>query len=337
MRVLHAANFSTKKYGAVFYATDRKLSNGFIRNGHFVYEFSDRDIARQENLFRSKKLGQKRLNHCLLKALKNIRPELLLLGHTDIIFEETLDEARRLLPDLRIAQWFVDPLFEPWTQEHLKKRLPHLDGFFCTSAGDALTPFRAINPNCFYLPNPVDPSIESLRNDEKSQFDIDLVYCGIDYKDPLRSQLLTGLKENLREVRFSLFGSLGNPPVFGADYLDILAGSKMGLNLSRRDNIPYYSSDRIAQLSGNGLLVFIPETPGFRDLYGDDEVIYFRDGGDLAEKVHYYQQHDRERQQIARRGRDKAHRSFNTTRVTQFITEATFGMAYSEAYEWANA
>ncbi|WXG52847.1 MAG: glycosyltransferase [Candidatus Sedimenticola sp. (ex Thyasira tokunagai)] len=336
MRVLHAANFSTKKYGAVFYATDRKLSNGFIRNGHFVYEFSDRDIARQENIFGSKKLGQKKLNQCLLKTLKNLRPELLLLGHTDLIFEETLDEARRLLPDLRIAQWFVDPLFEPWTQAHLKQRIPHLDGFFCTSAGDALTPYRAINKNCFYLPNPVDPSIESLRNDEKDQFDIDLLYCGIDYKDPLRSQLLNGLNDNLQEVRFSLYGSLGNPPVFGADYLDVLAKSKMGLNLSRRDNIPYYSSDRIAQLSGNGLLVFIPETPGFRDLYTDEEVVYFQGRDDLEEKVHHYQGNDGERRQIARRGREKAHSSFNTTRVAQFITEATFSLEPSEDYEWAD-
>ncbi len=184
--------------------------------------------------------------------------------------------------------------------------------------------------------NPVDPSIESLHNDEKDQFDIDLLYCGIDYKDPLRSQLLNGLNDNLQEVRFSLYGSLGNPPVFGADYLDVLAKSKMGLNLSRRDNIPYYSSDRIAQLSGNGLLVFIPETPGFHDLYTDEEVVYFQGGEDLHEKVLHYQRNDSERQQIARRGREKAHSSFNTTRVTQFITEATFGLDQSEEYEWAD-
>ncbi|MEJ1356686.1 MAG: glycosyltransferase, partial [Candidatus Sedimenticola sp. (ex Thyasira tokunagai)] len=142
--------------------------------------------------------------------------------------------------------------------------------------------------------------------------------------------------DNLQEVRFSLYGSLGNPPVFGADYLDVLAKSKMGLNLSRRDNIPYYSSDRIAQLSGNGLLVFIPETPGFRDLYTDEEVVYFQGRDDLEEKVHHYQGNDGERRQIARRGREKAHSSFNTTRVAQFITEAAIGLEYSEAYEWMN-
>ncbi|MES9855593.1 MAG: glycosyltransferase [Sedimenticola sp.] len=100
---------------------------------------------------------------------------------------------------------------------------------------------------------------------------------------------------------------------------------------------PYYSSDRIAQLSGNGLLVFIPETPGFRELYTDEEVVYFQGGKDLQKKVVHYQHNDSERRQIARRGREKAHSSFNTTRVAQFITEATFSLKYSENYEWAEA
>ena len=33
----------------------------------------------------------------------------------------------------------------------------------------------------------------------------------------------------------------------------------MGLNLSRGEPLKYYSSDRIAQLMGNGLLTFINE------------------------------------------------------------------------------
>ena len=53
MRVLHVANFSwfssTRKRAdnvARYYATDRKISNGLIRNGCCVLEFSYRDTAR---------------------------------------------------------------------------------------------------------------------------------------------------------------------------------------------------------------------------------------------------------------------------------------------------
>lgn len=337
MRVLHVANFSLGKNAAVFYATDRKLSAGFVRDGHFVYDISDRDMARQLSLVNSKNLGRRKLNEAILNTVANLEPQLLLLGHTDLVYEKTLDDARRLVPGLRVAQWFVDPLYDAHVREHLSSRLPHLDAFFCTTAGDWLDPYRKINPRCHYLPNPVDPSVESLRNDEQTAFDFDLLYVGIDYKDPARKAMLETLSRDSGELRFKLYGSLGRPPVFGAAYLDVLARSKMGLNLSRRSDIPYYSSDRIAQLAGNGLLVFIPETPGFRTLFSDDEVVYFGDTLDLVHKAHHYQAHDDRRQAVAARGRRRAHDSYNGARIARFITEATFGIPYSDDYEWRDA
>lgn len=337
MRVLHIANFSLAKNGAVFYSTDRKLSAAFVRNGHFVYDVSDRDMARQLSLVNSKKMGRRRLNEAVLSTLANLEPQLLLLGHTDLIYEKTLDDARALVPGLHIAQWFVDPLFEAHVREHLYRRLPHLDAFFCTTAGDWLDPFRKVNPSCHYLPNPVDPGIESLRNDEKTDFDVDLLYVGIDYKDPARTAMLQALAGGTGDLRFKLYGSLGRPPIFGAAYLNLLARSKMGLNLSRRSDIPYYSSDRIAQLAGNGLLVFVPETPGFRTLFSEDEVIYFDTTADLVQKAVHYAGHDEERQSVARRGRERAHNSYNGARIARFIIEATLGIRYSDAYEWQDA
>ena len=68
MRILHVANFSTHKYGADLYAIDRKISAGLIRNGHYVYDFSYRDVCRNESLFRTTKLGTAKVNNKLLKA-----------------------------------------------------------------------------------------------------------------------------------------------------------------------------------------------------------------------------------------------------------------------------
>ncbi|MEW7976673.1 MAG: glycosyltransferase [Candidatus Sedimenticola endophacoides] len=334
MRILHVANFSIKKYAKVFYATDKKISNGFIRNGDFVYEFSDRDIARMESIVRSKSLGRKALNSALLKTVENLQPDFLLLGHTDLLEEATLDRARRINPELKIAQWFVDPLFEPHVREHLFQRLPHLDAFFCTTAGDWLDPFRKINSSCYYLPNPVDDSIETLKNDQRNDFPCDLIYCGIDHKDPVRTRILAELRQRLTNINFCLHGSLGTKPIFGAAYLNALANSKMGLSLSRRSDIPYYSSDRIAQLAGNGLLVFIPETPGFRNLFSDEEVVYFSTTEDLFDRVTYYQKNDGIRKAIACAGRKKAHASYSTQRIARFISEATSKTPFSEAYEW---
>lgn len=58
----------------------------------------------------------------------------------------------------------------------------------------------------------------------------------------------------------------------------------MGLNYSRKNDVTLYSSDRIVQLTGNGLLTFSPRIPGFDQLYTEQEVVYFDDQFDLAEK-----------------------------------------------------
>ena len=337
MRVLHIANFSLAKHGNIFYSTDRKLSAGFVRNGHHVYDISDRDMARCMTPFNSKKLGRKKMNEAVLQTASNLQPDLILLGHTNLLYESTLDALRSRVRHARIAQWFVDPLFLPQVREHLFQRLPHLDAFFCTTGGDWLDPFRKVNANCHYLPNPVDEGVESLKNHEKRDFDNDLVYVGSDHKDPKRRQMLQKLLDHPQQLRFALYASLGKPRVFGAEYLDVLARSKMGLNLSRRSDIPYYSSDRIAQLTGNGLLTFIPETPGLRSLFDEGEVVYFERTAELFDKAIYYLNHDDERQEIARKGWERAHRSYATDRVARFITEATFELPLGEAYEWLDA
>ena len=41
----------------------------------------------------------------------------------------------------------------------------------------------------------------------------------------------------------------------------------MGLNLSRGEAIKYYSSDRITQIVGNGLVCLIDEKTKYRDFF----------------------------------------------------------------------
>lgn len=339
MRVVHVGNFSLRRYGAVYYAVERKLSNGFIRDGDFVYDFSDRDTARMESLLRSKRFGRGRLNQVLLRTVENVRPGLLLLGHTELFDETTLDQARRLAPGLRIAQWNVDPIWGEAIDTHLRRRLPHVDAFFCTTGGSWMDPWRGLGARVHYLPNPVDPSVETLRNDENMDLPLDLVYCGHDYKDGPRQAFLQGLKARTAQagIAFRHCGCLGAPSVFGHHYPDTLAQSRMGLNFSRSNDMPYYSSDRIAQLTGNGLLTLSQDTPGLRELFSEQEMVYFLELDELIDKLNYYRQHDDEARAIARRGREKAHASFNSQRIARFIKQVAFDQAFTENYEWAGA
>ena len=65
------------------------------------------------------------------------------------------------------------------------------------------------------------------------------------------------LKKKCKNIKFDTYGMFGKQPIWGDNFLNKLSNSKMGLNLSRGKPIKYYSSDRIAQLMGNGLFTFI--------------------------------------------------------------------------------
>ena len=72
----------------------------------------------------------------------------------------------------------------------------------------------------------------------------------------------------------------------------------MGLNLSRGDPIKYYSSDRIAQIVGNGLLNLIDEKTLYRDFFSDKEMIFYKNIDDLADKILKYKNDDKERKRL---------------------------------------
>ncbi len=59
----------------------------------------------------------------------------------------------------------------------------------------------------------------------------------------------------------------------------------MGLNLSRGSPIKYYSSDRITQIAGNGLVTLIDEKTGYRDFFSDKEMVFYSNINDLSEKI----------------------------------------------------
>ena len=60
-----------------------------------------------------------------------------------------------------------------------------------------------------------------------------------------------------KNLKYDLYGMNNIQPIWGDKFMNAISKSRMGINLSRGDPVKYYSSDRIAQLLGNGLLTFI--------------------------------------------------------------------------------
>ena len=158
------------------------------------------------------------------------------------------------------------------------------------------------------------------------------------YKEPEREKFLKDLAEALTQsqINYQYYGCFEQPGVYGKAYYKVLSESKMGLNYSRRNDVTLYSSDRIVQLTGNGLLTFSPRIPGFEKLYNEQEVVYFDDQSDLAQKIQFYDQHPAQANEVAQAGWQKTRQSFNAKRITQYMLEVTFRQPLSEAYEWSH-
>ena len=89
LRILHVTNFNERHDGRLFFNTGRRLNNGFIRLGHSVLEFSDRDIIKHYKSLKDY-TGSKALNQKLINTVYNYKPDLLIFGHADLIKDNTL-------------------------------------------------------------------------------------------------------------------------------------------------------------------------------------------------------------------------------------------------------
>lgn len=336
MKILHIANFGFNKQGAHFYCTDRKISAGLTENGHFVYDFSFRDMARMGTIFKTKKLGARWANQEILKIVDNLEPDLVLIGHSDLMSAEVLAQIKQRYPQIKIAFWYVDPLYLEHKLGFIYAFSPYLDAIFCTTAGDYLQKLKQPHLHVGYMPNIGHRNVETLKQFEKKQFKQAFIFCGVIYKEPLREQFLQDLATALtsEDISYQYYGCFGHAGVYGKQYYSVLETSQMGLNYSRRNDVTLYSSDRIVQLTGNGLLTFSPRIPKFEMLYTDQEVVYFDHQTDLAEKITDYARHPDRAYETAHAGWLKTKQSFNAQRVTQYMIELTFNTPFSEQYEW---
>lgn len=349
MRILYVGNGNLKHRGACYYDVGRKLMNGLIRAGHNVYFLSDRDTARAANLFGTRKLGVGHANRVFLDTCRNFRPEMILLGHADIITPESLERVRAMLPGARVAQFNVDPVFRPHNDAMIRSKLPFVDATFITTAGPVLARYHRDGAAVAFMPNPVDASMEWPRCFASSDQPHDVFWAlralkGSYPGDP-RLELPLYL-ERSGQVTVDYHGMNGKAELFNARYYEEIANARMGLNISvtrDRGDGPdataeeryLYASDRIAHYMGSGLLTFTPRGNRLEELFEEDrEMVFFASPEELLEKAVQYKHNAAARRAVAEAGWKKYHACFDATLVARFIVDVTFSQTLSHDYAW---
>ena len=344
LRILHITNFNERHDGRLFFNTGRRINNGFIRLGHSVLGYSDRDIVKYYRSYKDLS-GAVSLNEKLKKTCYNYKPDMIVMGHSDLVNAQQLGFLKNEYPKIKIAQWFLDPLNKDGPDfERNKNRIldksEFIDANFITTSPDVLE-FLPKNNN-FFIPNPVDSSFETLNNFAK-KCNVDVffalshgVHRGVlkSGKDDDRNYFLKQLVNKTSNVKFDLYGIDKKQPIWADHYFKVIANAKMGLNLSRGAPAKYYSSDRIVQIIGNGLVALLDEKTQYSNFFSNDEMVFYKNTNDLSSKIIKIANDEKLRKSIARKGKEKYFKYFNSTIIAEYIINKTFGFKNNSKYYW---
>jgi len=262
-KIIHITNFNQRFNGRLHYNTSKRLQNGLVRLGHNVLAISDRDIVNKSKTINDFS-GKKSLQNSIIQSYENFKADCIILGHADSVENNTLEILKNSNKNLKICQWFLDPISEMGpdfikNNDRISQKLKLLDATFLTTDPSILK--NKIDQS-FYIPNPCDASFETLKNYQKNC--VNDVFFAMSHgvhrgslkvgKNDDREVFINKLIDKNKKINFDLYGMNNVQPIWGDKFLNLLSNSSMGLNLSRGLPAKYYSSDRIAQLFGNGLL-----------------------------------------------------------------------------------
>jgi len=340
LKIIHITNFNERHNGRLFYNTGKRINNGLVRLGHSVLELSDRDVVSNHRKLNDLN-GAKYLNNKLLSIIGNYVPDIIILGHADLIDIKTLKIINNYYPQIKISQWFLDRMDSHWisNKKRFLDKLDVMDASFCTTSPDFLK-FSKTKP-IYFIPNPVDESFEILKNYKHKNLKNDVffamshgVHRGVLKKGKFdaRETFLTKLTNKLPNIKFDLYGFENKQPVWADNFLNVISQSKIALNLSQGTASKHYTSDRFAQLIGNGLLVMIDKKTEISDFFKKDEIITYTDVNDLSKKILKFSNNDELRKKTAKKGRDKYFKFFNSTVIADFIIAKTFNI--KKKYFW---
>jgi hypothetical protein len=276
-----------------------------------------------------------------LQVVDELRPNLILLHFADQVSNPALREARILAPGVVIADVNIDPVDSAKNQRRLDLRRGIADALFVTTAEPALGVHAGSGAFAAYLPNPVDPAIETGRGFETEAPTFDVLLpaseeapreIGAERLSP--SEAIARLSAAVPGLRVSTPGIGGQPPARGWRYFEALDSARAGWALSRRASLPLYASDRTAHFFGWGLAVLLDRRTGFERFYSPDEAMFYDDADDLATGVRRLLADDAAARDLARRGWERTWGLFDSGRVMAYVLAQLFDEGGAKGYEW---
>ena len=331
LKIIHIYNKAEKISGRIYFiSTGKKIENGLIRLGHDVETISDRDILNYNPSYN----GKGYLNKLIKEKTNYYRPDILLMGHVNSITQETFDNIKKNNKGIKISQWYEDnlslngPDFDK-NLDSLKTNFDYIDNFFISTHPDDVDK-KNKKINYQFLPTPVDENIERLNIFKNKSFTYDVFFAmshGVNRgnikkgKIDERENYIKQIINYNKNIKFDIYGLNQRNPVWSEAFYNAISNSYMAININRGKSKKYSSSNRIGSLVGNGLLTFMDLGKKFNHFFSNDEIIFFRDIGDLSDKLNFYKKNINLAKKIAKNGKKKYFELFNEREVANYIVK----------------
>lgn len=333
LKVFHIANFNDDANARLYYSFSQKINYGLIKSNFIVQTLNDRSFFRKKSLkdllIKTKTL----FNEKIMNILINFKPNIILIGHVFSIDKKVYEYCK--LNKIKIARWYIDSIspefFSAIKRRNFFKDEKYIDSYFFTSCPKILNKYVSDKNKLNFIPNPVDSSIDNLKNYNSTNLKKD-IFIAVSHgqnreilkkgKKDERSDQINKLINALPNINFAEFGINNVEPIWGSAFFEHLKQCKMSINISRGAYLNLYSSDRISSLIGNGLLVFINKKTNYNKFFNSRELVFFKNNKDLCNKIIFFKNNDNLRKKYAKNAYLKYHKYFNNIVVTKFIVNS---------------
>jgi hypothetical protein len=262
-------------------------------------------------------------NQQLIERAQAFAPDLLFAYNGTHLLPTTLKILKQTLPRTLSAQYCNDNPFSSGADRllwrHVKDSIPTYDAHFVYRHSNIADVTACGGRNVhllrsYYIPDD-DYRQEPAAVDDHLRSDV--LFAG-HYEPDARLEALDQVAS--LPIRMNLFGGgwaaaqarlrPGSPlarffpvnPVYGADYRMAISGTKIALCFLSKLNGDSYTR-RNFQIPAMRTFMLSEYTPDLASLFEEGkEAEFFRSQGELVDKIRYYLQHDREREEIARHG-----------------------------------
>ncbi len=308
----------------------RRLSKGFVRNGHDVVSFDYEASLAMHSPIKSKrwyrKLGRPKADQAVERVAAAYKPDMVFLVGTTVLKPETIRRIKRVAGDAIYVCRYEDPSpSEPAILDLARE----CDWFIATGGNQFLQIAKDAGvPHCAFLPNPSDPDLEYPR-DVPDKWKSDVLFTGklghkLDAQDADRESLIQKLVDS---NRLTVHGCLGRPKISGPDYINALCGAKIGLSINAVNDVDFYHSDRLTHYLSHGMFVIAKYVPRSELLFEDGKhLCYFQTKDECIALIERYLSDDEARKRIAAAGMERIHSEFNCVQIAKYYVDlATTG------------